>query len=160
MASSSQRLDLKTSLRLQGKSWYAVVISLALSFLLTLLFIWDPTRFGGILGAPAIVALALASWVIFGSFVLVLFPRSRGWPALTLLPLIVFVLAGPFNDNHAIRGHQILETDERPTPRQHFADWVSADPLRSDGARKVLAGVTSVAEVLRATEEQGAVAQI
>jgi general secretion pathway protein E len=33
-------------------------------------------------------------------------------------------------------------------------------PLRSDGARKVLAGVTSVAEVLRATEEQGAVAQI
>jgi len=33
-------------------------------------------------------------------------------------------------------------------------------PLRSDGARKVLAGHTSVAEVLRATEEQGAVAQI
>ena len=33
-------------------------------------------------------------------------------------------------------------------------------PLRSDGARKVLAGITSVAEVLRATEEQGAVAQI
>jgi len=33
-------------------------------------------------------------------------------------------------------------------------------PLRFDGARKVLAGLTSVAEVLRATEEQGAVAQI
>jgi hypothetical protein len=33
-------------------------------------------------------------------------------------------------------------------------------PLRSDGARKVLSGFTSVAEVLRATEEQGAVAQI
>jgi len=33
-------------------------------------------------------------------------------------------------------------------------------PLRSDGARKVPAGVPSVAEVLRATEEQGAVAQI
>jgi general secretion pathway protein E len=33
-------------------------------------------------------------------------------------------------------------------------------PLRSDGARKVLSGTTSVAEVLRATEEQGAVAQI
>jgi general secretion pathway protein E len=32
--------------------------------------------------------------------------------------------------------------------------------LRSDGARKVLAGVTSVAEVLRATEEEAAVAQI
>ena len=32
--------------------------------------------------------------------------------------------------------------------------------LRSDGARKVLAGITSVAEVLRATEEEAAVAQI
>jgi general secretion pathway protein E len=32
--------------------------------------------------------------------------------------------------------------------------------LRYDGARKVLAGVTSVAEVLRATEEEAAVAQI
>ena len=33
-------------------------------------------------------------------------------------------------------------------------------PLRADGARKVLRGVTSVAEVLRATEEEGTVAQI
>ena len=32
--------------------------------------------------------------------------------------------------------------------------------LRQDGARKVLSGITSVAEVLRATEEEGAVAQI
>ena len=32
--------------------------------------------------------------------------------------------------------------------------------LRIDGARKVLRGVTSVAEVIRATEEEGAVAQI
>lgn len=32
--------------------------------------------------------------------------------------------------------------------------------LRADGARKVLRGITSVAEVLRATEEEGAVAQI
>jgi general secretion pathway protein E len=33
-------------------------------------------------------------------------------------------------------------------------------PLRSDGARKVLRGITSIAEVLRATEEEGVVAQI
>ena len=32
--------------------------------------------------------------------------------------------------------------------------------LRYDGARKVLAGLTSVAEILRATEEEAAVAQI
>jgi len=32
--------------------------------------------------------------------------------------------------------------------------------LRVDGARKVLSGMTSVAEVIRATEEEGSVAQI
>jgi general secretion pathway protein E len=32
--------------------------------------------------------------------------------------------------------------------------------LRHDGARKVLAGITSIAEVLRATEEEGSIAQI
>ena len=32
--------------------------------------------------------------------------------------------------------------------------------LRADGARKALEGITSVAEVLRATEEEGAVEQI
>jgi general secretion pathway protein E len=32
--------------------------------------------------------------------------------------------------------------------------------LRSDGARKVLEGITSIEEVLRATEEEGVVAQV
>ena len=32
--------------------------------------------------------------------------------------------------------------------------------LRADGAKKVLQGITSVAEVLRATEEEGVVAQV
>jgi general secretion pathway protein E len=32
--------------------------------------------------------------------------------------------------------------------------------LRADGARKVLEGVTSIEEVVRATEEEGVVAQI
>jgi type II secretory ATPase GspE/PulE/Tfp pilus assembly ATPase PilB-like protein len=32
--------------------------------------------------------------------------------------------------------------------------------LRGDGARKVLSGITSVSEVIRATEEEGATAQV
>jgi general secretion pathway protein E len=32
--------------------------------------------------------------------------------------------------------------------------------MRSDGARKVLQGITSVAEVIRATEDEGVVAQV
>jgi len=43
---------------------------------------------------------------------------------------------------------------------KHKAIEKGMHPLRADGARKVLKGITSVAEVLRATEEEGAVAQI
>jgi general secretion pathway protein E len=43
---------------------------------------------------------------------------------------------------------------------KHKAIEKGMHTLRADGARKVLKGVTSVAEVLRATEEEGAVAQI
>ncbi|MEZ4216694.1 MAG: type II secretion system ATPase GspE [Myxococcota bacterium] len=43
---------------------------------------------------------------------------------------------------------------------KHKAVSKGMGTLRGDGARKVLRGITSIAEVLRATEEEGAVAQI
>jgi len=43
---------------------------------------------------------------------------------------------------------------------KHKAQQKGMHSLRSDGARKVLQGITSVAEVLRATEEEGVVAQV
>jgi general secretion pathway protein E len=43
---------------------------------------------------------------------------------------------------------------------KHVATGKGMRTLRTDGARKVLQGVTSVAEVLRATEEEGVVTQI
>jgi general secretion pathway protein E len=43
---------------------------------------------------------------------------------------------------------------------KHKAVSKGMGTLRADGARKVLAGTTSIAEVLRATEEEGSVAQI
>ena len=43
---------------------------------------------------------------------------------------------------------------------KHKAQQGGMHSLRSDGARKVLQGITSVAEILRATEEEGVVAQI
>jgi general secretion pathway protein E len=43
---------------------------------------------------------------------------------------------------------------------KHKAQQGGMHSLRSDGARKVLQGITSVAEILRATEEEGVVSQI
>ena len=43
---------------------------------------------------------------------------------------------------------------------KHKAQQKGMHTLRTEGARRVLQGVTSVAEVLRATEEEGAVEQV
>jgi general secretion pathway protein E len=57
-----------------------------------------------------------------------------------------------------IRGLVSSNVDSKTIKNQAVAKGMHA--LRTDGARKVLAGLTSVAEVLRATEEEAAVAQI
>jgi general secretion pathway protein E len=57
-----------------------------------------------------------------------------------------------------IRGLVTQTTDAKSIKRRAMQKGMSS--LRADGAHKVLAGVTSLAEVLRATEEEGVVAQI
>jgi len=57
-----------------------------------------------------------------------------------------------------IRGLITRATDAKTIKKTAIGKGMGT--LRADGARKVLAGVTSVAEVLRATEEEGAAAQI
>jgi general secretion pathway protein E len=58
----------------------------------------------------------------------------------------------------AIRGLVAKNTDSKTI--KQMAQKQGMHPLRSDGARKVLQGITSVAEVLRATEDEGVVAQV
>ena len=52
----------------------------------------------------------------------------------------------------------INEIDAKTIKRKAMAKGMSS--LRSDGARKVMRGLTSVAEIVRATEEEGVVAQV
>jgi general secretion pathway protein E len=58
----------------------------------------------------------------------------------------------------AIRAHVTQSTDSKTIKKVAVANGMQ--PLRIDGARKVLDGVTSIEEVLRATEEEGVLAQI
>jgi general secretion pathway protein E len=57
-----------------------------------------------------------------------------------------------------IRALVTQTTDAKTIKRRAMEKGMSS--LRADGTHKVLAGVTSIAEVLRATEEEGVVAQI
>jgi predicted acylesterase/phospholipase RssA len=77
--------------------------ALALSFVLFGLFVALPVKPAQMIGAQAIVLFALTSWIIFGSFILVLLPKIYGWPSLALLPVFLFVAFSPLNDNHAPR---------------------------------------------------------
>ncbi|MEN8183434.1 MAG: type II secretion system ATPase GspE [Myxococcota bacterium] len=57
-----------------------------------------------------------------------------------------------------IRSMVAESIDAKTIKRKAMAKGMSS--LRSDGARKVIRGLTSVAEIVRATEEEGVVAQI
>jgi len=58
----------------------------------------------------------------------------------------------------AVRAHVTQSTDAKTIKKVAVEHGMA--PLRVDGARKVLEGVTSIEEVLRATEEEGVLAQI
>ena len=55
--------------------------------------------------------------------------------------------------------HLITQTSDSKSIKRKAMEK-GMNPLRADGARKVLRGLTSIAEVLRVTEEEGVVAQI
>jgi hypothetical protein len=80
MARSGERLDAKTSMRLQKKSWYAVDLALAVVSPHPAVHLGSRAS-----GHPRRSRDVAWRWHVGSSsaFVLVLFPRSRGWPALT-----------------------------------------------------------------------------
>ncbi|MGQ3054170.1 MAG: hypothetical protein ACT6S0_20510 [Roseateles sp.] len=54
------------------------------------------------LGAPALVLLAMGSWIVFGGVMLTYVPKALlGYP-LTALPLLLFIAFAPLNDNHRV----------------------------------------------------------
>ncbi|HYL91396.1 MAG TPA: hypothetical protein VEU32_21785 [Burkholderiales bacterium] len=80
------------------------ILALALggSFALLACFLLSPVHFPRQLGAAPIALLALTSWMLFGTIVLVLMPKAYGLPSLALAPLVLALAAGNV-DNHEVR---------------------------------------------------------
>jgi hypothetical protein len=73
----------------------------AIAFLLLVAFSVWPVTLPRWFGSATIVLVALLGWTIFGSFVLVLLPKSYGWPSLAVLvPLLLIIVSSWTNDNH------------------------------------------------------------
>lgn len=80
---------------------FAVLAFTVFALVLLLLFWTRPVAAGLFLGSGAILCLAAAAWVCFGSVVVLLAGRLR-LPLIGLL-LLWAILCSGFNDNHAIR---------------------------------------------------------
>jgi len=107
--------------------------SLLLSLILFVAFWIDPVRYPQMFGAPSLALLAVTSWVLFGSIVLVLYPRSCGWPSLVWLPVALAVVASYSNANYRVREIKtaaIAPAQTAPAERAaditaDFNDWLA-----------------------------------
>lgn len=107
-------------------------VSLLLSFILFVIFWIDPVRVPQAFGAPSLALLAVTSWVLFGSVMLVLWPRSHGWPSLAWLPIALAIAASYSNGNYRLRELAVTapapvstETARPADMASDFDDWLS-----------------------------------
>ncbi|MFG6443340.1 hypothetical protein [Roseateles sp. LKC17W] len=83
-------------------------------------------------GAPALVLLALGSWIVFGGILLTYVPKALfGYP-LTALPLLLFALFAPLNDNHRVADPE--RSASRPNLNRQPAEAWLQGWLRTVGA--------------------------
>lgn len=90
-----------THLRQDRGTFFAVLAFSLFGLVLLILFWTQPVAAGLYLGSGAILCLAAATWVCFGS-VIVLWAGKLRLPLIGLL-LLWAILCSGFNDNHAIR---------------------------------------------------------
>jgi hypothetical protein len=93
----------------------------AMSLVLLVLFTFDPVRFAGNLGTGAVLALACASWIFWGS-ALVYWGGRYHLPVLTLIAIFL-ALCSLTNDNHDIRTVSFGRVYNRYNIEQALRDW-------------------------------------
>lgn len=69
--------------------------------LLAALLAW-PEATARTIGSPALVLLALGSWIVFGGILLTYVPKALIRVPLTALPVLLFFAFAPLNDNHRV----------------------------------------------------------
>lgn len=129
-AGSTQREKLDRSAKVAIAVWAVAASALFVGF--TVAPVTVPRWFG----TGPVVLIALMLWAIFGSFVLVLWPKAYGLPSLAfLLPVALVVVSSCSNDNHAPR--EAKKTVPFPDRRlelnrpvdEYFDRWIEARHL-------------------------------
>lgn len=131
---------------LPAGSWRALYVSFAVSFGVLALFLLFPVSVATALGMPAILLMAVASWILFGSMIITYWPLANGYPALTLPLILAALLMSWLNDNHTIRSAAEQEAAApREKPDAHFRNWLNArlERMPSDRPYPVFAVASS-----------------
>ncbi len=111
--------------KLSPTSRNILLASLLLSLVLFLMICWWPILSAKIFPAATLLCLAIACWIVFGDTVLVYAFKQARLPSFALLPIVLFVVASPLNDNHAL-----AKIDAAPPPmtrlslEEQYAAWI------------------------------------
>lgn len=113
--------------RLSPDTFSSLLALLGLSFVMFWVFVLVPIEAPTLVGSAAILLYAAASWIAFGSLVLVHPTYRYRLPSLFLLMILLSGLFGLWNDNHAIR-RTAAETDawNRESIDRHLDAWLDA----------------------------------
>jgi predicted acylesterase/phospholipase RssA len=98
-----------------------LLVAGAVSLLLLLVFTLDPIHAAGVIGTGAVITLAGASWVLWGSALVYWGERTR-IPVLTLL-LLLAVVSSIWNDNHNIRVLNVSGSSDRDSLETALSKW-------------------------------------
>ena len=114
---------------------YGILLFHAVAGVLFFLF---PVSLPQMVGAAAILFLAIAGWLAFGTFVFCYFTRFSKLPPAIFLFTVWLMVASQFNDNHAIARLDEADTPEFEAPQidAYIKTWLDARkaylPTRED----------------------------
>lgn len=111
--------------------WLVAVVLLMQWAIFGALVAWPETT-ARTLGSPAVVLFALGSWIVFGGILLTYVPKAMFGMPLTPLPVVLFFLFSPFNDNHRVADPE-RSAKSTVVPRQTADAWL-AQWMRTVGA--------------------------
>ena len=121
---------------LDRATYWTLALALGGSFALVVCILLSPVHFPRQLGAAPIALLALTSWMLFGTIVLVLMPKAYGLPSLALAPVVLALAAGNV-DNHEVRQAIPEPGIQRPASIQGAAlQWLRNHEAEFRNARK------------------------
>ncbi|MGM9484402.1 hypothetical protein ACS5PN_24615 [Roseateles sp. NT4] len=118
--------------RMSTPSRVLVALVLLLQWGMFAALVAAPEETARAIGSPALVLLAMGSWIVFGGILLTYVPKALIRIPLTALPVLLFVAFAPLNDNHRVADPERSAT-RAVTARQPADAWVQTW-LRTVGA--------------------------